>query len=120
MTRQNGSAFLSAAGILAVTGTVLATVTPILAGAPRAFIGSVVTSGLLGLVFAGQNALVFRNQGRVSPPAAVVTTVFGGWFMAAPLLYDVGFLATAGTQLAGLIVASFAFYMTVAAVAGEA
>ena len=42
--------------------------------------------------------------------------IFGVWFTAAPLLYDtdtVGFLATAGTQLAGLLVAAFATYLLV-------
>jgi hypothetical protein len=37
--------------------------------------------------------------------------------MLAPLLYDVGFVATAGTQFGGLLVASFALYMLVSAVA---
>jgi hypothetical protein len=54
----------------------------------------------------------------VSLPAAVLTTIFGGWFMIAPLLYDVGFLATAGTQLFGMLVSAFALYMTVDAIGG--
>jgi hypothetical protein len=52
-----------------------------------------------------------------SIPAATLTTIFGVWFMVAPLLYDVGFLATAGTQFGGLLVAAFAMYMLVAALA---
>jgi len=39
--------------------------------------------------------------------------------MLAPLLYDVGFLATADTQFGGLLVAAVATYMLVAALAGE-
>ncbi len=34
--------------------------------------------------------------------------------MAAPLLYDTGFLATAGTQLAGTLVATFGLYVVIA------
>ena len=118
MTTQNGSTFLLTAGVVAVAGTVLATITPVAAGASVGFIGSIVASGVLGLVFAVRNARSFRRRGVVSLPAAVLTTVFGLWFMLAPLLYDVNFLSTAGTQLAGLLVASFAFYMVVAGLSG--
>jgi hypothetical protein len=116
---SNQSTFLRLTAVVALLGCLLATVTPGVAGASRAFLGSIVTSGLLGLVFAGQNLRLFSARGRPSVPAATLTTVFGGWFMLAPLLYDVGFLATAGTQLGGLLVASFAGYMLVAALADE-
>ena len=119
MSRTRSDGLLSAAAAVGVVGTSLATLTPIVGGAPRAFVGSVVTSGLIGLVFAGQNALVYRRHSTVSLPAATLTTIFGGWFMAAPLIYDVGFIATAGTQLAGLLVAAFALYMVVAELAGD-
>jgi hypothetical protein len=110
--------FLRAGAVVAVVGTVLATVTPMAAGASAAFTGSIVTSGLLGLVFAGRNLQLFERTGRVDAPAAVLTLVFGLWFMLAPLLYDVGFLATAGTQLGGLLVSSFAAHMSLSGLVG--
>lgn len=88
---------------------------PIATGASQAFVGSISSSGLLGLVFTGRNVQLLRANGAVSLPPAVLTTIFGGWFMLAPLLYsDVGFLATAGTQLAGTIISTFGLYVTVA------
>lgn len=118
VSRNHGSQFLTAAGVVALVGCVVSTATPLVAGASRAFVGSIVTSGLLGVVFAGQNLRLYRRQSAPSIPAATLTTVFGGWFMLAPLLYDVGFLATAGTQFGGLLVAAFGMYMLVAALAG--
>lgn len=112
--------FLRAGAVAAVVGTLLTTVTPIAAGAAAAFTGSVVTSGLLGLVFAGRSLQLFERTGRVDPPAAVLTLVFGLWFMLAPLLYDVGFLATAGTQFGGLVVAAFAAHMSLSGLVGGA
>lgn len=112
--------FLRAGAVVAVVGTLLATVTPVVAGASAAFTGSVVTSGLLGLVFAGRNLQLFERSERVDTPAAVLTLVFGLWFMLAPLLYDVGFLATAGTQLGGLLVAAFAAHMSLSGLFGRA
>ena len=117
MTRTDP--FLTVAGSVGVAGCLLATATPFLAGASAAFTGSIVTSGLLGTVFAGRNLQLFRTDDAVSLPAAVLTTIFGIWFMAGPLLYDAGFLATAGTQLAGLLVAAFATYMVVAGLTGD-
>ena len=113
------SRFLSAATVIGVLGCVAAAATPLVAGASSAFTGSVVTSGVLGVVFAARNVQLLRARGRVSLPPAVLTTLFGGWFMLAPLLYDVGFLSTAGTQLSGLLVATFGTYAVVAALAGE-
>lgn len=113
-----GSRFLTAAAAVGVVGCVLATATPLLTGASAAFTGSVATSGVLGVVFAARNAQLLAATGRVSLPAAVLTTAFGGWFMAAPLLYDVGFLPTAGTQLSGILVATFGAYAVVAGLAG--
>jgi hypothetical protein len=117
VSSTHSPAFLRASAVVALLGCVLVTVTPGVAGASRAFLGSIVTSGLLGLVFAGQNLRLYRRQSRPSIPAATLTTIFGGWFMLAPLLYDVGFLATAGTQFGGLLVSAFALYMLVAALA---
>lgn len=109
--------FLLAGAVLAVVGCLVATVTPLVAGASTAYTGSLVTSGLLGTVFAVQNLRLFRRDGAVALAPAVLTVLFGVWFLLAPLLYDVGFLPTAGTQLAGLLVATFAWYMAVARVA---
>jgi len=111
---SDSNTFLSAATLLAVIGCLGAAVSPVVAGASAAYTGSVTTSGVLGVVFAGRSAQLFRATGRVSLPGAVLTTIFGGWFMAAPLLYDAGFLATAGTQLAGTLVATFGLYTVVA------
>ncbi|WP_435064633.1 hypothetical protein [Halobaculum sp. EA56] len=110
--------FLLACAVAATVGCLLATATPIAAGSSPAFTGSIVTSGLLGTLFAVQNYRLFRRDRAVALAPAVLTVVFGIWFMTAPLVYTgVGFLATAGTQLAGLLVAAFAFYMVVARVA---
>jgi hypothetical protein len=117
VAQSHSSQFLAAAAVVALVGCVVSTATPLVAGAGRAFVGSIVTSGLLGVVFAGQNLRLYRAESSPSIPAATLTTVFGGWFMLAPLLYDVGFLATAGTQFGGLLVAAFAMYMLVAALA---
>ena len=114
---QRDEGFLLGGAVIAVVGCLLATITPPVAGAPAAFVGSVVSSGVLGTVFAAQNLRLFRRDGAVALAPAVLTTVFGVWFMAAPLLYTVGFVATAGTQLAGLLTAGFATYMAVARLA---
>ena len=116
---DGNSRFLSAAAVIGILGCVLAAVTPLVAGAQTGFVGSIVTSGVLGVVFAVRNAQLLRAYGRVSLPPAVLTTIFGGWFMLAPLLYDVGFLATAGTQLSGTLVATFGTYVVVAGLTGE-
>ena len=118
MARNHTTPFLTAAAVVALVGCLVSTATPLVAGASRAFVGSIVSSGVLGLVFAGQNLRLYRAQSSPSVPAATLTTIFGGWFMLAPLLYDVGFLATAGTQFGGLLVAAFGMYMLVAAIAG--
>ena len=115
MSSNRSTPFLTASAVIALFGCLLATVTPVVAGAGRAFTGSLATSGLLGVVFAGQNLRLYRRRASPSIPAATLTTIFGGWFMLAPLIYDVGFIATAGTQLAGLLVSAFALYLFVAA-----
>ena len=113
---ERSGTFLTASAAVVVVGNLLAVVTPLVADPSRAFVGSIVTSGLLGLVFTLRTLQLLRRTGAVPVPAATLSMIFGVWFMAAPLLYDtdtVGFLATAGTQLAGLLVAAFATYLLV-------
>lgn len=119
MSGSEPSAFLSASAVIGLLGCVLAAATPPATGASAAFTGSIVTSGVLGIVFATRNLQLLRGHGRVSLPAATLTLIFGGWFMLAPLLYDPGFLATAGVQLAGTLIATFGAYVVVAGLAGE-
>ena len=118
MENSDTSSFLRASATIAAVGCLLATATPLVADASTAFTGSIVTSGLLATVFAGRSVQLLRDRERVSLPAATLTLVFGGWFLAAPLLYDVGFLATGGVQLAGTLVATFGAYTVVAGLAG--
>ncbi|MFB6201042.1 MAG: hypothetical protein ABEI98_03425 [Halorhabdus sp.] len=118
MTDTEPSAFLSASAAIGLLGCVLAAATPLAAGASTAFTGSIVTSGVIGIVFAARNLQLLRGRGRVSLPAATLTLLFGAWFMLAPLLYDVGFLATGAVQFAGLLTATFAAYAVVAGLAG--
>ncbi len=119
MAGSGPSSFLLASAVIALLGCVLATVTPLATGASAAFTGSIVTSGVLGVVFAARNLQLLRGHGRVSLPAATLTLIFGGWFMLAPLLYDPGFLATAGVQFAGTLIATFGAYVVVTGLAGE-
>lgn len=118
MIDSEPSPFLSASAVVGLLGCVLATATPLAVGASAAFTGSIATSGVLGVVFAARNVQLLRGNGRVSLPAATLTLIFGVWFMLAPLLYDPGFLATAGVQLAGTLVATFGAYVVVAGLAG--
>lgn len=106
---------LSAAGV--VVGNLLAIVAPLAGSPPRAFLGSVVTSGVFGLVFTVRTLQLLRATETVPLPAATLSTVFGGWFMIAPVLYGtdaVGFVATAGTQFGGLVTSAFGTYLIVA------
>lgn len=116
MSTESSSQFLLVSAVACIAGASAATVVPLATGASQAFTGSITTSGLLGVVFAVRNVQLLRDRGRPSLPPAVLTTIFGGWFMLAPLLYtEVGFLPTAGVQLAGTIISTFGLYVTVAA-----
>lgn len=115
MSKNDVSTFVLASAVACFVGCLGGTVIPVVTGASQAFVGSISTSGLLGLAFTGRNVQLLRANGEVSLPPAVLTAIFGGWFMLAPLLYsDIGFLATAGTQLAGTIISTFGLYVTVA------
>ncbi|MFB6207486.1 MAG: hypothetical protein ABEJ05_13280 [Haloglomus sp.] len=109
--------FLLAAALVGVGGCLLAAATPVVAGASIAFTGSVATSGALGLVFAGRNLQLLRRDGSVALAPATLTTAFGAWFTAAPLLYEVGALTTAGVQTAGILALTFGLYTVVAGLA---
>ncbi|MFB6154003.1 MAG: hypothetical protein ABEJ27_07100 [Halodesulfurarchaeum sp.] len=116
MSVRSDRPFIFGSIIVVIAGLLLAATTPLVAGAAAAFRGSVVASAVVGLVFAVQHQRRFQRDGRPHVPDAAVSTVFGAWFIAAPLLYDVGFIATAGVQFAGLLVAAFGGYLTLAAI----
>jgi hypothetical protein len=112
--------FQSAAGWLAAIGCLAATVAVPLATDVTAFRGSIATSGLVALVFAVQNLRLLVTTNRPHLPPAAITTVFGLWFVAAPLLYtEPGLLPTAILQFCGLLVAAFAGYLTLEALGAE-
>ncbi len=120
MSSETSSQFLVVSAVLCVVGALAATVVPLATGASQAFTGSITSSGVLGIVFAVRNVQLLRERGQPSLPPAVLTTIFGGWFMLAPLLYtEVGFLPTAGVQLAGTIISTFGLYVTVAGLTGD-
>lgn len=109
--------FTTAAAAVATVAPAVAVVATLLGSPTAAFRGSLVASAVVGVVFAGHHLRQVRAGGRPRLPAAFVTTVFGLWFMTAPVLYSgVGFLATAGVQFAGLLTAAFAGYNTVEAI----
>jgi len=117
VSQNDVSTFVLASAVACVVGCLGGAVIPVATGASQAFVGSISSSGLLGLIFTGRNVQLLRATSEVSLPPAVLTTIFGGWFMLAPLLYsDIGFLATAGTQLAGTVISTFGLYVTVAGV----
>lgn len=108
--------FPTAAATVAVVGCLLAAVAAVAGSPTAAFRGSVTASAAVGLIFAVGHLRGVRAEGP-RLPGALVTAVFGFWFMAAPLLYDdVGFVATAGVQFAGLLTAAFAGYNALAAI----
>jgi hypothetical protein len=118
VSEESASQFLVISAVVCVLACLGAVLVPVATGASRAFTGSITTSGLLGLVFAVRNVQLLRATGEPSLPPAVLTTIFGGWFMLAPLLYTaVGFLPTAGTQLAGTVISTFGLYVVVAGLA---
>jgi hypothetical protein len=114
------SRFLLLSAAVCVLACAGAALIPLAVGTSRAFTGSITSSGLLGLVFAVRNVQLLNATGEPSLPPAVLTTIFGGWFMLAPLLYsDVGVLPTAGTQLAGTVISTFGLYVVVAGLTGQ-
>jgi uncharacterized membrane protein len=110
------SRFTTGVCVIAIVGCLLVASAPLVLGAPAAFRGSVVASGLLGVVFAGYNAYSVRAYGQPRLAAGVMTAIFGGWFVAAPLVYTVGSVLTAVVQTGGALTAAFGGYAAIEAV----
>lgn len=110
------SRFTTGVCVVAVLGCLLVAGAPLVLGAPAAFRGSVVVSGLLGTVFASYNTYSIRAYGQPRLAAGVMTAVFGGWFVAAPLVYTVGSVLTATVQTGGALTAAFGGYAAIEAV----
>jgi hypothetical protein len=110
------SRFTTGVCVVAIVGCLLVASAPLVLGAPAAFRGSVVASGLLGVVFAGYNAYSVRAYGQPRLAADVMTAIFGGWFVAAPLVYTVGDVLTALVQTGGALTAAFGRYIAIEAV----
>jgi hypothetical protein len=120
MQDEPASRFLVASTVVCVVACAGVATLPLAVGSAPAFVGSIGSSGVLGVIFAARSLQLLRVAGEPSLPPAVLTTIFGGWFMLAPLLYpDVGFLPTAGTQLGGTVIATFGLYVVVAGLSGE-
>ncbi len=93
--------------------SVVAAVVPALGGISEstAFVGSMAVSSVFGVIFAGQNAKrVFDGKGPRFAPA-VMTAGIGGWFVYAPLAYEVSGLATAAAQSGGMAMLVFGIYV---------
>jgi len=113
---MTSSRFTTGVCVVAVLGCLLVASAPLVLGASAAFRGSVVASGLLGVVFAGYNAYSVRAYGQPRLAAGVMTAIFGGWFVAAPLVYTVGSVLTAVVQTGGALTAAFGGYAAIEAV----
>lgn len=110
--------FTDAAIGVTVLATVITLASPYFGNATPAFRGSVVASSLVALVFAAQGARSLRKHGQPRLSSSIVVTVFGLWFVLAPIIYGtetVGFAPTAGVQFGGLLIASFGGYVAVEA-----
>ncbi len=84
VSEQPAPQFLVASAAVCVLGCLVGALLPIVVGSSAAFTGSVTSSGLLGLVFTVRNLQLLRVTGEPSLPPAVLTTIFGGWFMLVP------------------------------------
>lgn len=115
MTPDDGPPpFSVAAAGLATLGCLLAVLSPFLGAPSDAFRGSIVASGVVGLVFAAQTLRVLRATGRARLAPSLLLTVFGVIFAVSPLLYrDVGTVTTATAQTAGVLTAAFAGYLAI-------
>ena len=112
--------FTTAARALALVGCCCIVVAPLVLGATPAFRGNAVGSGVVGAVFAGYNLYTMRASGHPCLAAGLMTGSFGGWFIAAPLVYPVGDVLTAVVQSCGMLTAAFGGYAAVEANASSA
>ena len=80
--------FTTAASALALVGCCCIVVAPLVLGATPAFRGNAVGSGVVGAVFAGYNLYTVRASGQPRLAAGLMTAIFGGWFIASPLVYS--------------------------------
>ena len=112
--------FTTAASALALVGCCCIVVAPLVLGATPAFRGNAVGSGVVGAVFAGYNLYTMRASGHPCLAASLMTGSFGGWFIAAPLVYPVGDVLTAVVQSCGMLTAAFGGYAAVEANASSA
>jgi hypothetical protein len=110
------SRFTLFATAVPVVGLLLALVGAFV-GSSVAFRGSIAVSALVGLVFAVHHLQSVRRTGAPQFATGAVVTGFGGWLVAAPLLYDVGFLPTASVQFSGLLLLTFGGHTALDAVA---
>jgi hypothetical protein len=108
--------FTTAVTALALVGCLCVIVAPVVFNTTAAFRGSVVGSAVVGAVFAGYNLYTVRAYGQPRLAAGLMTAVFGGWFIAAPLVYPVGDVPTAIVQTCGMLTAAFGGYAAVEAV----
>ena len=103
---------LSLSDIGAYVSTVAAVVPAVGAlNESTAFLGSMALSSVFGLVFAGHNAKRVFDGDEPRLASAVLTAGIGGWFVYAPLAYDVGPVATAAAQSGGTAMLVFGVYV---------
>jgi hypothetical protein len=108
--------FTSVASAIALTSVLLGGFGPAAVGAERALAASLAVSAVVGAVFAAYNVYSVREYGQPRLAAAFLTTVFGLWLVAAPILYDAsGFAVLATAQGFGTLVASFGGYTAIEA-----
>ena len=80
--------FTTAASALALVGCCCIAVASLVLGATPAFRGNAVGSGVVGAVFAGYNLYTVRASGQPRLATGLMTAIFGGWFIASPLVYS--------------------------------
>jgi hypothetical protein len=101
--------FNAVAAVVGVAGPLVALAAVFAFPTPVAYRGSIALSALVTLLFAGHGLASIR-RGAVSFASAAVTALLGVWLAVAPVVYDAGFLPTAVTQFAGLLVATFSLH----------
>lgn len=108
--------FTSIASVVALASVVLGGLGPAVVGAERGLAASLAVSGLVGGVFAAYNVYSVREYGQPRLAAAFLTTIFGLWLVAAPIIYGAsGFAVLAIPQGFGMLAASFGGYTAIEA-----